>query len=198
MFLDVCIDTLQGVFVGYFVPAWFASGIAPGVNQWNVQLKSFISFLYVCFWAGILLSSKLIPTQYIHVGAVMYGFCIFFVKLSILLQYLQIFVPLKQRNALYWIAHTLIWTNLVFYLISAFLEVFGCKPISKAWDPLITNGYCINILAVNVAASSINSLSDIAILVLPQVSIWRLQMALRRKVQISALFLIGVLLVYMS
>lgn len=92
---------------------------------------------------------------------------------------------------MYWISHALIWTNLLFYLISTFLEIFACTPIAKAWDPLITNGHCINVLALNVAASSINSLSDIGILILPQVSIWRLQMALRRKVQISTVFLIG-------
>lgn len=127
----------------------------------------------------------------------MYGFCIFFVKLSILLQYLQIFVPRKTRNMMYLASHALIWTNLVFYLISTFLEIFACNPIAKAWNPLITTGHCINVLALNVAASSINSLSDLAILILPQVSIWRLQMSLKRKLQTSAVFLIGILSVSM-
>lgn len=151
--------------------------------------------LCVCPCVRMLLSSQLTPLQYIHVGTLMYGWSIFFIKLSILLQYVQVFVPLNSRNAIYWTSHALIWTNMVFYIISEFLEGFACKPIAKAWDPLITNGHCINILAINVAASSINSVSDIAILVLPQVTIWRLQMALKRKIQISAIFLIGFLLV---
>lgn len=125
----------------------------------------------------------------------MYGFWIFFIKLSILLQYLQIFVPLKTRDTIYWTSHALTWTNLLYYLIGTFLEIFSCTPIAKAWDPFITDGHCIDILAINVAASSINLLSDLAILILPQVSIWSLQMSLRRKVQISAIFLIGSLLV---
>ena len=127
----------------------------------------------------------------------MYGFCIFFVKLSILLQYVQIFVPSKTRNMMYLASHALIWTNLLFYLISTFLEIFACKPIAKAWNPLITTGHCINVLALNVAASSINSVSDLLILILPQVSIWRLQMSLKRKIQISTIFAIGVLSVSM-
>ncbi|KAM0803469.1 hypothetical protein BDR22DRAFT_970763 [Usnea florida] len=163
-----------GVFVGLLVPAWYVVKIAPGVHQWNIRLKDYISFSY-----------------YIYISSAMYGICIFFVKLSILLQYLQIFVPLKSRNALYWTSHALIWTNFVFYLISVCLVLFGCKPIAKAWNPLITNGHCIDTLATDTAAGAINSLSDIVILVLPQVSIWRLQMALRRKIQISALFFIG-------
>ena len=193
IFRDLCIDTSQGVFVGLFVPAWYVIEIAPGVHQWDIRLKDYISFSYVCPCAGMLLSSELTPAQYIYISSAMYGICIFFVKLSILLQYLQIFVPLKSRNALYWTSHALIWTNLVFYLISVNLVLFGCKPIAKAWNPLITNGHCIDTLATDTAAGAINSLSDIVILVLPQVSIWRLQMALRRKIQISALFLIGLL-----
>ena len=121
----------------------------------------------------------------------MYGICIFLIKLSILLQYIQIFAPLNSRNAMFWTSQALIGTNFIFYFISTFLEIFSCTPIAKAWDPLISNGHCINILALNVAASSINSLSDLTILVLPQVSIWKLQMALKRKIQISGIFLIG-------
>ena len=193
-----CIDTSQGVFLGYHVIAWLVSGVASGVHQWNVQVKTFVSFSYVCPCAGLLLSPELTPAQYIWIGDAMYGICIFFVKLSILLQYLQMFVPRKTRNALYWTSHTLILTNFVFYLIYSFIALFGCKPIAKAWDPLITNGHCINTLATDVAGGAINSLSDLVILVLPQVSIWRLQMALRRKIQISALFLIGLLSVSVS
>ena len=201
MFRDFCIDTSQGVFVGEHVLAWLMAGIAPGVHQWNVQIKNFVSFTHVCPCGGLLLSSELIPAQYLWSFTITYGICIFFIKLSILLQYLQIFVPLKSRNALYWTLHALIWTNLVFYLITFCLVLFSCKPIAKAWNPLITNGHCIDTLWAIIsltAAGAINSLSDIVILVLPQVSIWRLQMALRRKIQISAVFFIGLLLVWLS
>ena len=191
IFRDFSIDTSQGVFVGDHVLAWLIAGIAPGVHQWNVQLKDFVSFSYVCQCAGLLMSSELTPAQYMWIATTMYGICIFFIKLSIILQYLQIFVPLKTRNGLYWTSHALIWTNLVFYLSGLILLFFGCR--TKARDPLMAHGHCINVLAIDVAASSVNSISDIAILVLPQVSIWRLHMALRRKIQISALFLIGFL-----
>ncbi|KAL9012830.1 MAG: hypothetical protein Q9173_002422 [Seirophora scorigena] len=130
--------------------------------------------------------------QYVHVGSVMHGVCIWFIKFSILLQYLQIFVPIKKASALYLTCHALIWTNFVFYVVSTFVEIFACSPVRKAWDPLITQGRCINILAVNVAASALNSVSDIAILIVPQVGIWRLQMSRQKKMQISAIFLIGI------
>lgn len=123
----------------------------------------------------------------------MYGVCIFFIKLSILLQYLQIFVPVKRTTTMYLASYALIWSNFIFYFVSTFVEIFACTPIRKTWDPLIPGGHCINILALNVAASSINSASDLGILILPQISIWRLQMSLKRKIQVSVIFLIGIL-----
>ncbi|MCJ1262841.1 hypothetical protein MMC22_002711 [Lobaria immixta] len=46
---------------------------------------------------------------------------------------------------------------------------------------------------VNIAASIINSVCDFIILLLPQGVIWKLQMPIRRKLGISAIFLIGLL-----
>lgn len=94
---------------------------------------------------------------------------------------------------MYCASHALIWANFLFYFTSSFLEIFACTPISKAWDPLITTGHCINTLALNVAASIINFISNLAILILPQLSIWKLQMDTRRKIQVSVLFLLGIL-----
>ena len=136
--------------------------------------------------------------QYVHVGSVMYGVSIFFIKWSILLQYLQIFVPIKKRTSVYLACHGLIWANLIYYSLGTFIEIFSCSPISKAWDPFVTEGRCINILALNVAASTINSVSDLAILALSQMSIWRLHLSVRRKIQLSGVFLVGVLYVYIA
>lgn len=61
MLRDVCVDISQAVSVGDFVPSFLINKIAPGVNQWNVQLKDLVSYLYVCSCAEVLLSSELIP-----------------------------------------------------------------------------------------------------------------------------------------
>ncbi|KAL8729343.1 MAG: hypothetical protein Q9181_005041 [Wetmoreana brouardii] len=161
--------------VGYFIPSYLASGVAAGVHQWDLRLRYLIQFNY-----------------YIHVSSVVYGVCIFFVKWSILLQYLQIFVPVRKTTTMYLVSHALIWTNFIFYSVCTFVVIFPCSPIRKAWDPLASEGRCINMMALNVAASTINSASDIGILILPQISIWRLQMSLKRKVQVSGIFLVGI------
>ena len=131
--------------------------------------------------------------QYLRIDSIIYGISLFFIKLSILLQYLDIFRPTKKTSFMYWGPHSLIWINLALYTISSFLEIFPCNPIAKFWDLSITNGSCIDYLALNIVTSSINSVSDLCILALPQVTIWRLQISIHKKVAISAVFSIGIL-----
>ena len=99
-----------------------------------------------------------------------------------------------MRNAMFWICHGLIWLNLVFYLICTLLEIFACMPIQKIWHPWI-EGRCLAIhtIDVNVITAAINAVSDFSILILPQWSIWNLHMSLKKKLGVSAIFLIGVL-----
>ena len=99
---------------------------------------------------------------------------------------------------MYWTSHALIWTNLIYYILSVFLGLFDCTPINEIWYPLITNGHCMLQLVLNVAAGLINALSDITILILPQINIGKLQITLRNKIQISAIFLIDLFSVRLS
>ncbi|KAL3259277.1 hypothetical protein ABHI18_005372 [Aspergillus niger] len=160
-------------FIGYFVPAWLLGNVAPGVDQWNMTMRDFIKMLY-----------------YFRVGSVLYGICIFFIKASILLQLVEIFC--HRKDTFYWFCHTVIWINFLFYVISTFVEIFSCRPIAAAWDVLIS-GKCMNVRLLNVIASSVNGFFDLIILVLPQTRIWQLQMALRRKLAVSTVFLFGIL-----
>ncbi|THC98614.1 hypothetical protein EYZ11_001892 [Aspergillus tanneri] len=158
--------TLQAIFMGYFVPSWLLLQVAPGVDQWNLRMKDFSSMLL-----------------YFHVGSVMYGWNIFFIKLAILLQFVEVFAPVRSGR-FYWTCHFLIAVNFIFYLIGFFLELFPCRPREKFWKPWLS-GSCLNIILQDVVAGSINSASDIVILVLPQLRIWSLHMPLGRKIAVA-------------
>lgn len=114
-------------------------------------------------------------------------------KLSILQQYIQIFMPTKSPKHLYWLTLFLMAANVVSYIIFTFLEIFVCSPIEKAWDPLVTGGHCLDILALSTAASGINTGSDFIILVIPQLVIWRLNMSWKNKTSVSLVFLVAIL-----
>lgn len=123
----------------------------------------------------------------------MYGICIFFIKLSILSQYIHVFMPSREPKLMFWVTIFFIVANFIFYFASTVAEIWACSPIAKAWDPLITEGHCIDLDALNVAASSVNTASDLIILILPQLVIWRLNTSFQRKVTVSIIFLIAVL-----
>ena len=92
---------------------------------------------------------------------------------------------------MYWACHILIWVNLTFYAIDVLLSIFGCRPVASMFIPV--KGTCLNVEALNVTASSINCASDLIILILPQTTIWRLRMPLRKRLAASGVFFIGIL-----
>lgn len=145
-----------------------------------------------CSPGTIKLTFHLFPKWY-HVGSIIYGLIICSVKLSILQQYIQIFMPTKLPKHLYWLTLFLMAANVVSYIIFTFLEIFVCSPIEKAWDPLVTGGHCLDILALSTAASGINTGSDFIILVIPQLVIWRLNMSWKNKTSVSLVFLVAIL-----
>ncbi|TRX97450.1 hypothetical protein FHL15_001728 [Xylaria flabelliformis] len=164
-----------GVFVAY-VGIFLAAGrLSPGIHQWDVRLRDLSPILY-----------------YIHVLSVMYGICVFFIKLSIMAQYIEIFLPNREPRALFWSIIVICVANFVFYLVSTFVEIFACSPVAKVWDPLIEGGHCLDTLLLNVAASSVNTASDFIILALPQTLIWRLNTSLKNKLIVSFIFLVAI------
>ncbi|KAL9055894.1 MAG: hypothetical protein Q9206_002973 [Seirophora lacunosa] len=153
--------------------------VASGVHQWDIQLKNVGEFFY-----------------HIYIGALLYVPASFLIRLSIILQYLQIFVPNKVPFKIYLTAQMLIWVNAVFYILYVFLMIFGFSPRRKAWDPLVEGGSGFDMIALHVASGAIVAASDLGALILPQVSVWQLQMTRRKKLQISAIFLVGGLTYY--
>lgn len=115
------------------------------------------------------------------------------IKIAILVNWLRIFVPSGQRDSNWWTLQILIWTNIIFFVVATFTEIFRCWPRQKIWDPLFEGGSCpINVGVQNIAVSAINFISDTAILAMPQRIIWKLQMSRSRKWGLSLLFVIGI------
>lgn len=131
--------------------------------------------------------------QYMNIAWIIYGIVIAFVKLWLLLQYLNIFVPIRNYGFMVLVTYFVIWSTSIYYLIITFFEIFACSPREMFWNRLITKGHCYNIEAVNITSATMNCISDFVILLLPQGVIWRLQMPFRRKLGISAIFLTGFL-----
>lgn len=116
---------------------------------------------------------------------------IYFVKLSILLQFMRIFVPSKTGPAYYFI-QSVNWLNLLFYSAYTIASSLNCIPRRKIWEPY-TPGKCLDIAKLIIASSIINVFSDLAMFIIPLFCISSLQMPFKRKLGISVVFATGIL-----
>ena len=137
---------------------------------------------------------------------------IMIVKVSILLQYITLFV-IHRRTAFHYAVLGLIWANILYYIIATVVfltEVSNhlstslvtfvkrqndaddrkCTPIQKLWKPDM-QGHCSSRHKGGVASGVMNVVSDFTILILPLPIIWRLQMPWGKKSRVIAVFGVG-------
>ena len=133
-----------------------------------------------------------IVEKYAWALEILYTVAIWLAQASLLFQLIRIFAPAKS-GSVYWASHTLIWTNLLLYVCVFFSVLLECYPIDETWNPLDANNHCVNRNMVLVVSGACNVFSDILILLLPLWAIWHLQMKLRRKIGITAVFTTGLL-----
>ena len=103
--------------------------------------------------------------------------------------YQRIFTPFRHSKTHYFTLFVIV-VNILLYLSVLTIAITGCIPRHKIWQRWVP-GRCVNGMVVLIFSNVINSLSDFAILLLPIGCIWRLQLPLRRKLAISAVFATG-------
>ncbi|KAI0428664.1 hypothetical protein F5Y09DRAFT_357612 [Xylaria sp. FL1042] len=176
---DVLLVISMAFYIVHHWNAWQAS-IYPGlgVHQWQYNPELAAASHYV----------KSLSIINFKLGSVFFGLNIVFLKIAVLIDWMHTFVPTGTRNGLYWILHTLIWSNAVFYLIGTFIEAFQCPP-----EDVGTPKCNIDVAKYNAASGVINVVSDLTILIAPHWVIWKLNLSRIRKIGVSILFLIGAL-----
>ncbi|RHZ72991.1 hypothetical protein CDV55_108920 [Aspergillus turcosus] len=159
--------------VAYVVITFQADKYGNGIHIWEVDESDLREY-----------------SKWANTSQIVYGPLIFITKLSVLLLYLRVFAP-SFRSKTFFCIHALIWLNLGFYFADTIVKIFECSPRAKIWDKSL-KGHCININIPFIVTSSINVASDFLILVLPIVSVWRLQMRNSKKWGTSAIFAAGI------
>ena len=87
-------------------------------------------------------------------------------------------------------AYTIIFVSIL-YTIAVFMEaVVLCRPIAYTWDKSI-EGTCGNSTKAYEAVGILNLFIDLAIIILPMPSLWRLQLPFAKRVGLTAIFGIG-------
>ncbi|KAK5988317.1 hypothetical protein PT974_12467 [Cladobotryum mycophilum] len=147
------------------------------VHQWDVQWKNMSEYLYL-----------------IHVMSNLYIGVVMSLKAAIILEWVSVFVPKGVRNTFFWVYHGLLSFNVLFYLSVLVAINLRCRPFRRIWE-LTIEGKCYDIKYFELTSATINLVSDMLMLLLPQRVIWRLQMSKPKKIGVSIVFAIGLLAV---
>lgn len=159
------------------VPSAITTRHGGGFHMWDIRFKKFFDMLY---WTNL--------------SSILYCPAVFFIKLSILLQYLRIFVPNRKGNMSLFVAiQSCVWSCFIMYLVATICAIAQCVPREKIWNPLMTTGHCINNSAAYLSTAIFNVITDFAILILPMPSLWKLQMPVKQKILTTAIFATGFL-----
>lgn len=114
-----------------------------------------------------------------------------FTRASIILLYERIFAP-NRISRLYIITQFMFYFNIATTIVLMFIFIFECIPRPKLWDPTIP-GHCLDPFAIYYSTGILNISIDTVLFILPQYSIWNLQMSWKRKAKVSAAFVVAIL-----
>ena len=140
--------------------------------------------------SSLLPPAKSIYSQLTYAAELLYGPLIFIVKLTILLQVQHIFAISSKLR--FYLVQFMIWSNACWYFAYTFIVAFACTPTAKSWDSELP-GHCINSNQLVIIATIPSVISDLVILTLPTFWVWKVQMARRRKLEVSLIFSMGFL-----
>lgn len=108
-------------------------------------------------------------------------------KLSILAFYSRIFTVKSYRVAIQVLAAVLIATAIVNIVVSFVI----CRPLPYYWDRTIPGGQCYDLIAYYTWAGFPNIVTDVAMIVLPIHSVWKLHTSTSVKMGLTGVFATG-------
>ena len=108
-------------------------------------------------------------------------------RFSLLFLYSRIF---KSDRSFYVAVRIVGVLNGLWYIGCTVALCLRCVPVKKSWDPLI-EGQCFDATAFVVGTQIPDCLLDFAVMILPISVLRKLQMSLRRKIQLTMVFALG-------
>ncbi|KAI4134657.1 MAG: hypothetical protein LQ341_005989 [Variospora aurantia] len=128
------------------------------------------------------------------VGIYLYILGIMFAKVSLLLFLYRVFRADRHFRIASWVIGVVV---VVWSLASFLLMIFGCRPIKASWDVFLTfdrerrcNPKAYDVINIH---GFCNIFTDFGLLFLPLPSVRKLQMSLKKKLGVAAVFATGTL-----
>lgn len=122
-------------------------------------------------------------------GVIEYAMSICMTKLSIVWLYRRTFST-RKGSRFEILCFIFMAVLIAFYGGTGLAKVFECTPRAKIFNPTIP-GTCVNFYAILIADGIFNTVTDFAILILPGVMIYKLQMKPKKKLIVLLIFTFG-------
>ncbi|KAH8673438.1 hypothetical protein BX600DRAFT_205209 [Xylariales sp. PMI_506] len=150
-----------------------------GRDLWMVDQDDITYILYIYYWDEIL-----------------YNFVIPCTKVSILCFYLRIF-PAKGFRM--WV-YSLIAANVAYFIAFDLATIFQCTPIDGAWLDWDGewDGVCRDVNLQAWVAAAVSIALDIATIILPMPELWKLNLSIKKKLQVMSMFAVGAFVTVVS
>jgi len=187
----------SAAFAGMSIPLYL-NGL--GKDIWTLPFGHITDMLYVRLPCQPILDTPSFAvsfqavdkaTQAYYHGEWIYGFAIFFTKMSLLLFYLRVFPVRSFRIQVYVIMAVLV----MFTVTGTIVSTNQCTPVQGAWE--YWDGeqqfHCQNRNAVGWSSAVVNMSLDIAIIIVPLRPLSKLAMSWRKKIQLIIMFTVGIL-----
>ncbi|KAM0525736.1 hypothetical protein ACHAPE_000447 [Trichoderma viride] len=139
-------------------------------HQWNAP---------ACWFTGNYM--KILFAQGMLVGPIA-----FFAKSAILLLYLQIFIAHTDMRIAVYVG--IVFTGLVYWVTIPLEIAINAPHPGDTWADLLINGQVQKLLPWGVVQGSLAVVIDLYIFILPLPVLWRLNMSLRKRIAVCAVF----------
>ncbi|KAK2781473.1 hypothetical protein FQN53_000564 [Emmonsiellopsis sp. PD_33] len=172
------------VMLGYlvFIPQmYFCYALVnePGyfVHQYDLKMRSMIQ-----------------PTFYILLIGSLYQAVLPLVKTAILVEWCRILKPPgnRWRSPFFVGCVAIIVLQITFGIACVVLLNVQCTPHESIWKAWMPERKCWNLIDLQLASGSIQLFSDVAMFLLPQKTIWNLQLSWKKKLGVSIVFGLGI------
>ncbi|CAD6586493.1 MAG: hypothetical protein ASARMPRED_002559 [Alectoria sarmentosa] len=134
--------------------------------------------------------SKVLGLQLLFLSPIFWITAVTTIRAAIMVLYIQVFPTRPFFIACY----TALAVNLLFGASAVIANCLICRPITYRWAPNLIDGSCGDQKMLDMSIAILNLLQDVVVVVLPMPVLWGLQMATTRKVALSCMFGMGIMI----
>ncbi|KAL4860979.1 hypothetical protein BDV12DRAFT_82812 [Aspergillus spectabilis] len=196
---DVLITIAWLLAIGQAYAVWIYTKLSySGYHSWDVPEQT--------------IDEQIKVQQYNLANQLLYNPILAIVKASVIL---FIFRLGDRRPVVRWNLHILFWVNLALSIAIFFADLLQCTPLHYTYDypamdpaaqraagadengmkdgKLVKGGTCIDQVGFFLGSGALTIVTDIWVLCIPTIVVWRLQMNRRKKIAIIAVLSMGVI-----